>query len=78
MMQQVIERFFDLQRAQHRPCGDALLQRFQAQLPQRLGDLRLRDQDKLHRFAAACFEIGQQPQFFEQVGVQMMRFVDDD
>ena len=41
-------------------------------------DVRQGHEHYLHRLAIVPFEIAQEPQFFEHVRMQMLRFVDDD
>src|SRR5579862_2208293 len=56
--------------------GDTLKKRLEARLANRLLNAWQRQEYDLQRLAAAGFEVGQKPQFFKQIGVQMMRLVD--
>src|SRR5204863_349849 len=58
--------------------ADALAQRTQLGARQDVFELRLTRQADVHEVAAAPFQVRQEPHFLEQLGREILRFVDDE
>src|ERR1022692_2649846 len=77
-MTHIMQRFLSRQGLQVIASGNALRQLAKVSAVQQLAQLRLTDQYDLQKLLRRGFQVGQEPDLLEDLGGQILRFIDDD